>query len=265
MSVQDSAVVSASPKRAGQPGRSSCFRVVAPLARIGSIALGSAQLAPFGTQWAANGNALSRSAPYSSLNLGDVIDTAVANALATMLGGVSVVKASQKKKTQLYPPEPDCVETAPVTVVGGIRKQNYDVVYRPDGVRFAFDSKTLNDIKSVGKNWQNMVNDLATEAATIHTRFPMAVVAFLVLIPEPAVGNALDALTWRLDGLAARADEHGPDHVAEAMCLAFWDPATGNISKTIPDPKAHPNVRFENFGAQIEEAYRLRYAGSPPH
>ena len=88
---------------------------------------------PFGAQWTANGGALSRSAPNSSLQLGNQIDSAVASALATMLGGVSVVKASQKKRTQLHPPDPDCVETAPVTVVGGIRKQNYDVVYRPDG------------------------------------------------------------------------------------------------------------------------------------
>jgi hypothetical protein len=199
------------------------------------------------------------------MQLGDQIDSAVASSVAAMLGGISVVKASQKKKTRLYPPDPDCVETAPVTVVGGIRKQNYDVVYRPDGVRFAFDSKTLNDVKSIGKNWQNMVNDLATEAATIHTRFPIAVVAFLVLMPEPALGNSLDPITWRLDGLGGRADQHGPDYVAEAMCFAVWDPATGNTSTSIPDPADHPSLRIENFSTQIEEAYRLRYAGSPPH
>jgi hypothetical protein len=238
---------------------------MAVLAQMPAIRLGPAQLAPFGVQWAANNRCLSRTPPNSSIQLGDVIDTAVATALATMLGGISVVKASQRKKTRLYPPDPDCVETSPVTVVGGIRKQNYDVVYRPDGVRFAFDSKTLNDAKSVGKNWQNMVNDLATEAATIHTRFPMAVVAFLVLIPEPAVGNSLDPITWRLDGLGGRADEHGPAHVAEAMCFALWDPASGNTSAITPSPADHPNLRLENFSTKIEEAYRLRYAGSLPH
>jgi hypothetical protein len=238
---------------------------MAPLAQMPPVALTPAVLAPFGAQWTTNNGALSRTPPNSSMQLGNAIDSVVASALATMLGGISVVKASQKKKTQLYPPDPDCVETAPVTVVGGIRKQNYDVVYRPDGVRFAFDSKTLNDAKSVGKNWQNMVNDLATEAATIHTRFPIAVVAFLVLIPLPAVGNSLDPITWRLDGLAARADQHGPAHVAEAMCFALWDPTTCNTSTTIPNANEHPNLRIENFGTQIAEAYRLRYAGSPPH
>lgn len=223
-------------------------------------------LAPFGGQWTKNGNALSRTAPHSSNDLGRAVDQVVARALATMLGGIPIRKASGARATMLYPPLPDCVEMAPVTIVGGIRKQNYDVAYRPDGVRFAFDSKTLNERSSVGKNWQNMVNDLATEAATIHTRFPMAVVAFMVLIPEPALGpTQLDALSWRLDGLGARADEHGPDHVAEAMCFAVWNPRTGAVSKRLPDPAAHPRLRIERFSQQIEEAYRLRYAGSPPH
>ncbi len=230
-----------------------------------ALALGPSVLAAFGNQWNKNGGALSRTSPCSSNDLGCEIDQLVAGALAALLGGIGVVKASSKKTTQLYPPEPDCVETAPVTIVGGIRKQNYDVAYRPDGVRFAFDSKTLNDKKSVGKNWQNMVNDLATEAATIHTRFPMAVVAFLVLIPEPALGAQLEAITWRLDGLAARVDEHGPAHVAETMCFAVWDPATGQVSNRLPDPGAHPNLRIESFSTQVDAAYRLRYAGSPPH
>ncbi|MDP2935994.1 MAG: hypothetical protein Q8O86_05835, partial [Dehalococcoidia bacterium] len=72
------------------------------------------------------------------------------------------------------------MEVGPVHIVGGVRPQNFDVGYRPDGVRFAFDSKTINDLDSVRKNWQNMVNDLATEATTVHSRFPYAVVAFMV-------------------------------------------------------------------------------------
>lgn len=93
----------------------------------------------------------------------------------------------------------------------------------------------------------------------------MAVVGFVVLIPEPAARGALDPITWRLDGLGSRADEHGPAHVAEAMCFALWDPATGGVSSTVPDPAAHAKLRIENFSAQVEEAYRTRYAGAPPH
>lgn len=148
---------------------------MAPLASMPHVAFDPATMAAFGTQWTANGGALSRSPPYSSIQLGDTIDMVVADSLATMLGGIPVVKASQQRTTQLYPPGPDCVETSPVTVVGGIRKQNFDVVF------------------------------------------------------------------------------------------ASWDPGTGTTSTTIPDPQRHPNLRIENFSAQIEDAYRLRYAGSPPH
>lgn len=241
---------------------------MAELAAMPDMELDRAELAKFGSSWRAAGDRFDEEGHtgHASPNaLGHLVDSTVATSLATMLGGIEIVEASRKKRTQLYPPDPDCVETAPVTIVGGIRKQNYDVAYRPDGVRFAFDSKTLNDAKSVGKNWQNMVNDLATEAATVHTRFPLAVVAFLVLIPEPAIGGAYEPLTWRLDGLGGRADEHAPAHVAEAMCLALWDPDTGEVSRTKPDPSEHPEIRIENFSEQIEDAYRQRYAGSPPH
>ena len=91
--------------------------------------------------------------------------------------------------TSLTPSQPDCVEVSPVRIVGGVRPQNFYVGYRPDGVRFAFDSKTLNDSKSVGKNWQNMIHDLSTEAVTAHSRFPHAGVAFIVIVPEPCLGE----------------------------------------------------------------------------
>lgn len=243
---------------------------MAVLSSMPRVRFDPAELQKFGAAWNTAGKRFDakkrKHVGYESAEaLGHYVDLTVAKALAHMLGDLPIRDAPRAKKTLLYPPEPDCVETEPVSIIGGIRKQSYDVAYRPDGVRFAFDSKTLNEAKSVGKNWQNMVNDLATEAANIHTRFPTAVVAFIVLIPEPAVGNALDSMTWRLDGLGGRADEHGPSHVAEAMCFALWDPQTGNISDDWPDADEHPDLRIENFSNLVELAYKTRFAGSPPH
>lgn len=113
---------------------------------------------------------------HQSVNFASFIDVEFARALAVMLGGIRVERPSSNA---LIPPLADCVEVGSVRIIGGIRPQNFDVAYRPDGPRVVFDSKTLNDLKSVGKNWQNMVNDLATEAATVHTRFPYALVAFI--------------------------------------------------------------------------------------
>ena len=113
----------------------------------------------------------------------NVLDPAVAKSLAIMLGDIPVL--SPKNSNSLLPPEVNCVEVGDTRVIGGIRPQNFDLAYRPDGLRIAYDSKTLNDFDSVKKNWQNMINDLATEASTVHTRFPYGIVAFLIAIPKP--------------------------------------------------------------------------------
>jgi|ERR1051325_3802979 hypothetical protein len=114
--------------------------------------------------------------------LGHLCDRAVGQCLAEMLGGIPVV--APRSNRMLLPPEPDCVEVGPARMIGGIRPQNFDVAYRPDGVRFAYDSKTLNTRGSLSKNYQNMINDLGTEAATVHTRFPSAIVAFIAAVPD---------------------------------------------------------------------------------
>ena len=234
---------------------------MAPLASMPSIAIDPTQLASFGSTWFANGQALSRTPPYSSSELGRLFDTAVANALAIMLGQIPIVVPNS---TDLIPSQADCVELGPMRIIGGVRPQNFDVGYRPDGVRFAFDSKTLNDTKSVGKNWQNMVNDLATEATTVHTRFPHAVVAFMVIIPLPCLsGNTRTAIIGTLERLGRRTGIDGPHHMAEAISLVLWDPSSGQIDSNIPD--AESPLRITKFSEQIELAYTNRYKGLPPH
>lgn len=236
------------------------------------VRIAKADLKPFGDTWSKlvtyPGKArdkppecLSRTPPYSSGQLGELFDAAVGSALAELLGGVPVIKPSS---TTLVASEKDAVEVGPVRIIGGVRPQNFDVGYRPDGVRFAFDSKTLNDKSSIGKNWQNMINDLATEATTVHSRFPYAVVGFMVIYPEPAVTAAqLAATIGTLERLGGRKLVDEPEHRAEAVSLVIWDPKTGTIRDTVPD-KASP-LRIERFSADVESAYVARYKGLPPH
>lgn len=219
-------------------------------------------LLPFGAQWTARGGALSRTPPQSSGELGHLIDAAFGDALAVMLGGLSIVVPNSNS---LVPAQADCVEVGTVRVVGGVRPQNFDVGYRPDGVRVAFDSKTLNDRKSVGKNYQNMINDLATEATTVHSRFPSAVVAFVVAIPEPClpVGPLANALIGTLTRLGGRTLVDEALHRAEALSLLVWDPATGQISLATPHPMS--SLRIERFSERVQATYRDRFQGLPPH
>ncbi len=101
------------------------------------ITIPPAELAAFGTKWLANGQKLSRTPPYSSGELGKLFDKAVGDALAAMLDKIPIVIPKAKS----IAPTEDCVEVGPVRIVGGVRSQNFDVGYRPDGVRFVFEVK----------------------------------------------------------------------------------------------------------------------------
>lgn len=196
-----------------------------------------------------------------AVNFASFIDEAVAKSTAAMLGGIPVIKSGGKS---LRPAQADCVEWGAVRIVGGIRPQNFDVAYRPDGPRIVFDSKTLNDLKSVGKNWQNMINDLATEAATAHTRFPYAVVGLMVLVPRPALGEKQEADIIRtLERLGCRKDVLDQHHLAEVLSLVIWDPETGEIDTEIPP--ADSILRVEKFAHRLYPHYVERYKGLPPH
>jgi hypothetical protein len=234
---------------------------MAKLSSMPPVSVSQADLALFGATWQRNGGSLSRTPPQSSSQLGNLFDEAVGKSLAVMLGGISVVKPTA---TSLTAAMTDCVEVGPVRVIGGVRPQNFDVGYRPDGVRFAFDSKTLNDAASVKKNWQNMVNDLATEATTVHSRFPHAVVAFMVIIPTPClVEPQRSAMIETLERLSRRVSVEDPDYMAEAISLVLWNPEDGTLNGNSPS-LASP-LRIEKFSGYVETAYVSRYKGLPPH
>lgn len=228
------------------------------LQRMPVLSIGSESLLSFGRMWQQNGEKLQKG---EAMQLGGIIDGRVGESLATMLGGIRIVTPN---RNHLLPSDFDCVEVGPCRIIGGVRPQNFDVGYRPDGVRFAFDSKTLNDKESVKKNYQNMINDLATEATTVHTRFPYAVVAFLVAVPTPAIVNPqLDALTQTLERLSQRIGPIDSSHKAEAISLVLWDPYTGEINPAYPNFESI--LRIEKFSEQVEKAYVARYKGLPPH
>lgn len=234
---------------------------MAQLESMPNLLIPAANLEAFGRKWQQNGGKLSRTPPYSSNELGMVFNQKVGEALATMLGSIQVITPSS---TALRLGSEDAVEVGECRVVGGVRPQNFDVVYRPDGTRFAFDTKTLNDSNSVRKNYQNMINDLGTEATTVHTVFPYAVVSFLIAIPEPALLAPQKAgLLGSLERLSERGSPLDSAHKAEAICLVIWHPTTGNISQTTP-PSDSP-LRIESFSSQVESSYRGRFKGLPPH
>lgn len=227
------------------------------LAPMPPIVVSPAELQAWGRKWSV-AEALNKK---QGIDFGKVFDKAIGNALAIMLGGVDVITPTSKA---LLPARSDAVEVGPVRVIGGIRPQNYDVGYRPDGVRFVSDSKTLNDKKSVGKNFQNMVNDLGTEATTVHIRFPYAVVGFVVVIPTPCFsGQSRERFTRMLDRLVGRSSPIDVPHKAEVVSLVLWNPDDGSVNTDWPQPGSP--LRIDGFSEQVQKAYHERYDGMAPH
>lgn len=236
-------------------------------AAMPQIIVKRSKLAPHGAIWLGTENSKgNEKAPNcfdkkQGMDFGIQFDKAFGKSLAKMLGGINVVSPNA---TSLLPIEPDCVEVGTTRIVGGIRPQNYDAAYRPDGPRVVYDSKTLNDQKSIGKNWQNMINDLATEASTVHTRFPYCLVCFIVILPRPALQPTQERDMIRtLERLGSRKDVLDQAHLAEAISLVVWDPNTGNIDAG--SPPVTSNLRLETMHERIFPHYLARYKGLAPH
>lgn len=108
-----------------------------------------------------------------------------------------------------------------------------------------------------------MINDLATEATTVHSRFPHAVVAFLVALPASClVGSRRTAVIETLERLARRTGVQSPDYMAEAITLVLWN-ADGTMDANYPP--SNSTLRIEKFSELVEQAYWSRYKGLPPH
>ncbi|PHI17997.1 hypothetical protein CEQ90_20250 [Lewinellaceae bacterium SD302] len=227
------------------------------------------ELKSWGTEWLGNINTSTQKAKKSnefdrqqSVNFASFIDLQFGKALAVMLGGIPV--DTQVNSNSLHSTENDSVEVGPVRVIGGIRPQNFDVAYRPDGPRIVFDSKSLNKRASIKKNWQNMINDLGTEATTVHTRFPYAIVSFMVILPKPALDAKQEHDIIRtLERLGTRYNVIDQPHLAESISLVIWNPQTGTVDQNVPPQDS--NLRVERMNERIYEIYRLRYKGLPPH
>lgn len=195
------------------------------------------------------------------MDFGLVFDQGFARALAAMLGNIPVVTPANDA---LLPPQFDCVEVGKTRIVGGIRPQNFDAAYRPDGPRVVYDSKTLNDRDSIKKNWQNMINDLATEASTVHTRFPYCIVCFIVALPKAALAASQERdLIRTLERLGSRKDELDQTHLAEAISMVVWDAASGTIDSNVP--AVGSVLRLDTMHSRIYPHYMDRYKNLPPH
>ena len=240
--------------------------IVPEIQNMPEIRVSRETLAQWGEVWSGTNGTRSQKNPNrfdkkQAMDFGRLFDDAFGAALATMLGDIPI---KTPNANALTPPDPNCVEVGTTRVIGGIRPQNYDAAYRPDGPRVVFDSKTLNEESSIRKNWQNMINDLASEAATVHTRFPFCIVVFIVVLPLPALRERQRrAISSTLERLGSRRDELDQHHLAEATSLVIWNPETG----TIEDDPSNPDslISLRTLSERVHASYIDRYQHLPPH
>lgn len=103
------------------------------------------KLKEWGTLWLGNQNPVTKKSKqkecfdrFQSVNFAAFIDAEFGACLAKMLGNIKVLRP---KGDALIPPAPDCVEVGGVRIIGGVRPQNFDVAYRPDGPKLSLTAK----------------------------------------------------------------------------------------------------------------------------
>jgi hypothetical protein len=162
-----------------------------------------------------------------------------------------------------------------ITVIGGFRRQQIDVVGGGvqtftwsgrgrrvialpfDGIRIAIEAKSLNTRESIGKNYNNMIMDIAATALNIHMRYPMACVGIVVALSADANRNHVDAIVQVLESLNERTKADEPFHLYESCGLFLYDCATETANREVPAPTS--SVHMDQFIQRIVDVYRLRY------
>ena len=197
-----------------------------------------------------------------AMDFANYLDSTTAECLSQFLGGIPIQFAKQNHLTPIDGRV--CVELGEITICGGVRQQNFDVAFRPDGPRIIVDSKGLNATKSIQKNWQNMINDIATEATTVHLRYPYAITSFVIALPKQALRDSQRAdIINTLERMAGRDLPHYPPSLSEIITLMIWDVDTGEVDPEYPHPDSP--LRVEKFSEILERTYCSRYKGLLPH
>lgn len=148
-------------------------------------------------------------------------------------------------------------------ILGAYMPKEIDVGLVPPNTGPLLAVSCKSQMSSIIKNTINRFEEYVGDATNLHTRFPMLVFGFLMLVP------AVDE-TWRAgkptDGLRriaalleranAREKSGEPPGGYDATALLFVDfDATPPRLMPWPDAKTHPTLRIENFFDRLVQLY----------
>jgi hypothetical protein len=151
-------------------------------------------------------------------------------------------------------------------VAGALRVVNADVseFHALDGVRLAVEIKPVN--LAVGRALWNRFGDVRAFAVNIHLKFPFAVVGGVLVIPTYEITKRgarkstmplIQRTIGRLVRAGRRRNESEAAHLLEGIGVIVYDADTGRLEQTVPG--ADSGLRWEQFVAQLAEAYDTRF------
>jgi hypothetical protein len=148
-------------------------------------------------------------------------------------------------------------------ILGAYMPKEVDVALIPPNSGPLLAVSCKSQMSSIVKNTINRFEEYVGDATNLHTRFPMLVFGFLMLVPAVAEtwsGSAptdgLKRIAALLERSNARQKSDEPPGGYDASALLFVDfKKTPPRIMPYPDPKTQPMLRIESFFDRLVQLY----------
>lgn len=148
-------------------------------------------------------------------------------------------------------------------VLGAYMPKEVDVAIVPPNSGPLLAVSCKSQMSSIVKNTINRFEEYVGDATNLHTRFPMLVFGFLMLVPvvaetwsgaRPTDGLKRIAALLERANARQRSDEPPGGYDASALLFVDFDPAVPRVMP-YPDPKTQSGLRIESFFDRLAQLY----------
>ncbi|CAN5179932.1 hypothetical protein BH18ACT12_BH18ACT12_18480 [soil metagenome] len=152
-------------------------------------------------------------------------------------------------------------------ILGGYMPKEIDVCLIPPNSGPLLAISVKSQMSSIVKNTINRFEEYVGDATNLHTRFPMLVLGFLMLVPvanETFAGGKPTAGLTRIASLLERANarqkvnEPPGSYEASALLLVDFTSEPPRVVTTFPNPRAQAALRIETFFDRLVTIYHER-------
>lgn len=149
-------------------------------------------------------------------------------------------------------------------ILGAYMPKEVDVALVPPNSGPLLAVSVKSQMSSIVKNTINRFEEYVGDATNLHTRFPMLVFGFLMLIPvtaetyvggEPTDGLRRIAALLERSNARTKIGEPAGSYDASALLLVDFKSASPRLVADYPSPKTQPMLRIENFFDRLAQLY----------